>query len=277
MNNLLNNKIFISTVILISAFILTKIISKVYNKITKKHGKKIHVIFLKNIINIFIIIIAIINLLANFKWFKDFSQTILMSSSLIVVVLGFILQEGLSNIVHGFIISVFKPFEVGDRIEANIDGNTISGIVKSINLRHTTITTTADNAKLIVPNSKLDLSTFKNFSNGNEYNRYPIQVDITYDCACDKKKRNLAKNILKQAVLNNPRTIDTRTDKNEPIFLKTELKDSSVRFTIFVTTRTFEENYKACTEITEKVIDDFTKNDISFAFPHMEISMQKDK
>ena len=277
MNDLLNNKIFISTIILIIAFLLTKIISKTYSKISKKHGKKIHIIFLKNIINTFIIIIATLNLLSNFKWFQNFSQTILMSSSLIVVVLGFILQEGLSNIVHGFMISIFKPFEVGDRIEANIDGNTISGIVRSINLRHTTITTTADNAKLIVPNSKLDLSTFKNFSNGNEYNRYPIQVDITYACACDKKKRNMAKNILKQAVLNNPRTIDTRTDKNAPIFLKTELKDSSVRFTIFVTTTTFEENYKACSEITEKIIDDFTKNNIDFAFPHMEISMQKEE
>ena len=272
LQNFIDSNLAKAIFIIAVSFIIIKIIDIAYKKAASKRGKSLHGLFLKNVVKAFIIITVIIKILSMTKVFQTFYSTILMSSSLLVVVMGFILQEGLSNIVHGFMISVFKPFDVGDRIEIMIDGNTICGIVKSINLRHTVIVTTVDNANVVVPNSKIDNSTLKNYSNANEVNKYPLQVDITYKDGCDDKKRELAKEIIRKTVLENDKTIDIRTDKNIPIFVKTEFMESSIRLKTFVITKTYEENYEACSEITDKIIDEFTKNNIDFAYPHIEVS-----
>lgn len=259
-------------IIILFAFIIINIVNFSHKKIVKKRGKTVLNLFAKNVIIALIIISTMIKIFSYSPVFQTFASTILMSSSLIVVVLGFVLQEGLSNIVHGFMISIFKPFEVGNRIEFTLDGQTVSGIVKTINLRHTMITTTIDGANLIVPNSKLDTSIFKNFSNGTEINKYPLHIDIAYEDGCDSKKREKAKEIMRQTILENEYVIDVREDKTVPLFIKTELKDSSICLTCFITTKTFAENYTACSQIVEKIIDRFTKEGINFAYPHLEIS-----
>ena len=279
LEKIIENNFSFAIFIIASAVVLVRIIDIVYKKAAAKSGKSLHGLFLKNILKAFIIITAIIKVLSMIKFFQTFYSTILMSSSLLVVVMGFVLQEGLSNVIHGFMISIFKPFDVGDRIEINLDGTTVSGLVKNINLRHTVITTTADNANLIIPNAKIDSSTFKNYSNGNEVNKYPLIIDITYEDGCNKVKREKAKEIIRKTILDDKRTVDIRTDKTKPLFVKTEFMESSVRLKTLITTNTFEENYEACSEISDKIIDEFTKAGIHFAYPHIEISgyLEKEK
>lgn len=259
-------------IIIFIIVILSKLINIVFKHIYKQKGKTIYLTFINGILQSLAIIIGIIKIGSYSESLTKFSNTILMSSSLLVVVLGFVFQEGLSNIVHGFMLLFFKPFEIGDRIQVNIDGNFISGFVESINLRHTKIINITDNAPQIIPNSKLDITTIKNFSNKDDVNKYPIKVDIIYDDAKNQTKRNLAKKIITDVILAHPLTIDLRTDKTIDPFVKVELMESCVRLTSWIVTSSYEDNFIAYSEITENILDQFNENKIDFAFPHIEIS-----
>ena len=65
-------------------------------------------------------------------------------------VIGLALQGTLSNFAQGLLILAYRPFDVGDVIDAG----GVSGIVDSMNMLSTTIRT-FDNKKMIVPNGKL--------------------------------------------------------------------------------------------------------------------------
>lgn len=249
--------------------------------ITQKVKKKssLRTNFIIGTIKTLFVISMILLFLSNFSFFVYFKNSFLMSSSLIIVVLGFVFQEGLSNIIHGCIIFIFKPFEINDRIQITIDGEIISGYVKNINLRHTSIITIIDNSICIIPNSKLDNSVIKNLSNKKISNKYPLTIPISYNDASDKYKRDLAKKIFKKAIFNNKYTLNEKGENNrdnedsknidkniDSIFIKIDYDNSSVNMTSFIITNTIEENIIACSEIKEIILDEFAKNNITIPF-----------
>jgi small-conductance mechanosensitive channel len=63
--------------------------------------------------------------------------------------LGFALKDSISNLLAGVMILLYRPFEVGDRI----DVSGLSGIVVHVDLRYTEL----DNEKerVLVPNAKM--------------------------------------------------------------------------------------------------------------------------
>lgn len=63
--------------------------------------------------------------------------------------LGIALKDGLSNVVSGAMLLIYRPFRIGDRI--TVAGN--EGIVTSIDLRYTTLS--APEQRILIPNSTL--------------------------------------------------------------------------------------------------------------------------
>lgn len=272
LQQIISSNIFESIIFIILSLIAIQILEVIFKKIYIKQGKTIGFTFLKAVLKGFIILSIVIKIFAYSDLFTKFANTILMSSSLLVVVLGFVFQEGLSNIVHGLMITIFKPFDVGNRVQINMCGEIISGYIKSVNLRHTIITGILDNAELIIPNSQLDNSIIKNLSNQNEANRYPIIIGITYKDAQNFDKLQLAKQIMSDAILQNKYTIDEREDKNKNIFVKVDYAESKVTLTAFVSTQSAEDNIIACSEIKEVLLNKFLEHDIHFAYNCLEIS-----
>jgi len=270
--DILSNKYVLAVLYILVCLILLKIVNRVFRGVEKKRGNRIKASFIKGLIKAAIVVMTVMQVASLSTALRGFSNTILMSSSLIVVVLGFIFQEGLSNIIHGFIITIFKPFDIGDRVQINVGGDTISGYVKSMTLRHTIITNIIDNAESIVPNSLIDNATIRNLTTQKRLNRYPLVVSITYKCAQDPETLKAAKKILSDCILKHPLTIDTRTDKSEPLFVKIDFAESSVDLTCFVNTDTAEQNYIVCSEIKEMLLEEYPKAGIHFAFRHVEIS-----
>ena len=264
------NTIIWLCVFCIAPFILTKIINVVFRKIYQKKNNLL-LYFLKNLINAVIFMISVFGILRLFDKDGIVGQQILMSSSVIAIVLGIVFQTGLTNIMHGVIIVMYKPFNVGDRIQIDA-GAGISGYVKKITFRHVVVTNVLDNADMIIPNSVVDSSVIKNLTNGDDANnRYPLIVSMTYEQAQDKAKRELAKHIISECILANPRTADTRENKDEDLFVKVDLAESSVNMTCFVTTNSAENNIVACSEIKEAILDRFAEEGLEFAYNHLEI------
>ncbi|MGD8697936.1 MAG: mechanosensitive ion channel [Gemmatimonadales bacterium] len=131
--------------------------------------------------------------------------------------IGLALQGTLSNVASGVMLLVFRPFQVGDYIEA---GGT-AGSVEAIGLFSTTLNT-PDNVKILVPNSQVYGQTIKNYA-ANDTRRNDMVIGISYDddigLAAETIKRVLAAD---ERVLAEP----------EPVVAVSELGDSSVNLVV---------------------------------------------
>jgi small conductance mechanosensitive channel len=85
------------------------------------------------------------------------------------------MQGTLSNFSSGVMLLVFRPFQVGDYVEA---GDT-AGSVEAIGMFSTSLNT-PDNVRILVPNSKVYGSTIKNYA-ANPTRRNDITIGISYD------------------------------------------------------------------------------------------------
>ncbi len=132
-------------------------------------------------------------------------------------VVGLALQGTLANFAHGLLILAYRPFDIGDVVDAG----GVSGIVHSMNLLSTTIRT-FDNKVIIVPNSKIGGDTITNAS-ASDTRRVDLTFGIGYGDDTDK-----AQAILERVVAEHPLVLKDPA----PVIKLNELADSSVNFVV---------------------------------------------
>jgi len=93
--------------------------------------------------------------------------------------IGLALQGGLSNIAGGIMLILFRPFRIGDCVEAS--GHT--GVVTDISLFYTTLTT-PDKRSVVIPNGSLTGSTIVNYSR-EETRRVDLNFSVAYGTDAD--------------------------------------------------------------------------------------------
>ena len=96
---------------------------------------------------------------------------------------GLALQNSLQNFAAGVMLIVFRPFKLGDFVEA---GGT-SGVVESISI-FSTIMKTGDNREVIVPNGSIYNGTITNYS-ARDTRRIDMVFGIGYDDDIKKAKQ----------------------------------------------------------------------------------------
>lgn len=106
---------------------------------------------------------------------------------------GLAFQGSLSNFAGGVLILIFKPFKVGDFIEAS----GFSGTVKEIQVFHTVLRT-PDNQKVIIPNAQLSNASAINYS-AYETRRAALKIGVSFNS--DIKR---AKEVIREVANNNP-------------------------------------------------------------------------
>jgi small conductance mechanosensitive channel len=87
---------------------------------------------------------------------------------------GLAMQGTLANFASGVMLLIFRPFEVGDWVEAG----GAAGTIREIGIFATTFTS-GDNIKITVPNSQVYSSKISNF-NGNDTRRVDLVMGISY-------------------------------------------------------------------------------------------------
>ena len=255
-------------------FAILLILVKGVDVAEKGFRKKGHILatFLAGCLKVFLVVTIGLRIFSLIPVMKEFTSQIVLSSSLIVVVLGFVFQEGLSNIVHGFIISVFHPFEIGDRISVTVDGEKITGYVTQITTRHTVIRNVVNSAHVIVPNAKMDLAVIDNsyFSKGSLSTAF-LDAQITYESDMER-----ALFIMEEAVRTHPLVEKARKEKEitDPVsVLIRELAPDGICLRAIVPTLTVEENFRACSDLRRQLVHRFeSEPDIEFAYPHVQIA-----
>jgi len=169
--------------------------------------------------------------------------------------IGFALQGSLSNLAAGVMLIIFRPFKIGDYVEA---GGT-SGTVEDISI-FTTALKTPDNKSVVIPNGKITDDNIINYSAKAE-RRIDFVFGIGY--GDDIKK---AKDILGQILATDERILKDPA----PTVAVLELADSSVNFAVrpWVKTADYWDVYF---DITEQVKLRFDKEGISIPFPQQDV------
>lgn len=176
----------------------------------------------------------------------------------LTLAIGLSMQGALGNIASGVMIMLFRPYKLGDYIEAA----GVAGTVKDINLFQTVLAT-PDNVKVLVPNSQAIDGVIENYS-GYTTRRADVTFGIDYDDDMDK-----AIAIIRQVIDSDSRILRDP----EPFVKVVNLGDSSVDIASrsWVNAADF---WDVKFHLTKAVKEAFDREGISIPYPH-QVEIQK--
>jgi small conductance mechanosensitive channel len=212
--------------------------------------------FISNLVNMILMVIVAIAAIGALGVQTTSFIAILGAAGLAV---GLALQGSLSNFASGVLIIIFRPYKVGDFVEAA----GISGVVEEVQIL-TTIMKTGDNKKVIVPNSQIMGSIITNYS-ANDTRRVDMVFGVGYSDDLDK-----VRGVLEELVAADDRILD------EPAttIAVSELADSSVNFVVRPWVKT-SDYWGVFFDLTEAVKKRFDKEGISIPFPQQDVYVHK--
>ena len=243
---------------------LLKLILKKVEGARAKLTKRPNYIGYKLLNNVLIIILYIVGAIVAVRQGPALSTAvtaILAGSGILAVALGFAAQESVGNLVSGVFLSIFRPFDVGDRIQ--IRAQDITGYIEDITLRHTVIRTILG-TRLIVPNSVMSSAVVENtnFAEG-EPTRNFVDVQVSYG-----SDLSLAKRLMEEVVTSHPLYVGP---KPLTVFVR-QFESSGIALRATMTTRTVDDNFLACSEVRQQLKEAFDANGVTIPFATVTIS-----
>ena len=169
-----------AVIIFIIGLVVSKIIGNLLVKAMEAKGvdSSIHS-FIRTVVVFLINLVFVLSALSTLNF--DISSFITAIGAAGVTA-GIGLQSSISQFASGIQIIVNKPFKSGDYI----DIGTVSGSVQEIKMMYTTLVT-ADNKRVIVPNSTITTSNIINYNAENK-RRIDFVFSISYDADINKAK-----------------------------------------------------------------------------------------
>ena len=208
--------------------------------------------FLKSFINVLLTILLIITTVSALGVNTTSFAALLASAG---VAVGMALSGNLQNLAGGIILLLFKPYKVGDYIEAQ----GVSGTVKEIQIFHTIILT-VDNKQVYVPNGALSSGSVINYSS-EPLRRVDITVSVEYGTEVE---------VVKQALEDIIKADDRILTDPEPFVALGNLSSSSIDFTV----RTWVKGadyWPVYFDLTRNVYQKFNQRGIKFPFPQLQV------
>jgi len=253
----------ISFLAAILIFIIGKWVARVISNLIEKMMLKAKVeptltSFVRNIIYVGLMVFVIIAAL---------NKLGVQTTSFIAVIgaaglaIGLALQGSLANFAAGVLLILFKPFKVGDFIQA---GGTM-GTVKEIQIFNTVLSA-PDNRKEIVPNAQVTGGNITNFSD-IEKRRIDLVFGISYE---DNMKK--AKDVLLDVVNSDPRILKDPA----PVVAVSELADSSVNLVCRPWVKPTD-YWAVYFDVVEKGKEELEKNGITIPFPQRDVHLYQEK
>ncbi len=174
--------------------------------------------------------------------------------------LALALQGSLSNMAGGLMLLIFRPFRVGDFLEAC--GN--SGTVIEVGIFYTVVRT-GDNRHVTIPNGSLLNSVMINYSKEKD-RRVDIELSVAYGTDVEK-----AKDVVMAIVDRHEKILKDPA----PFIRMTAMADSSLKITLRVWTDSAE-YWGVKFDLTEDINKAFAENAISIPFPQMDVHVKND-
>ena len=208
--------------------------------------------FVKSLVNILLTILLIISVVGALGVETTSFAALLASAG---VAVGMALSGNLQNFAGGLVILLFKPYKVGDWIEAQ----SVSGTVKEIQIFHT-ILTTADNKLIYVPNGALSSGVVTNYSN-QKTRRVEWIFGVDYG-----EDYNKVEKVVREVL-----TADKRILNDPAPFIALHALDASsvnVVARVWVNTADYWGVYF---DINKTIYETFNEKGINFPFPQLTV------
>ncbi len=233
---------------------LNKLVARILQRRKVDAGVQSFVRSLVHILLMILLVIAVISKLG----IETTSFAALLASAGVAV--GMALSGNLQNFAGGLIILIFRPYKVGDWIEAQNE----SGTVREIQIFHT-ILTTADNKTVYIPNGSASSGVIVNYSH-EETRRVDWVIGVEYgeDYA---RVEEVARHIVaaEKRILSTP----------APFIALDALDASSVNVRIRVWVKN-SDYWGVYYDVQRAIYEEFNKAGIGFPFPQLTIHTAKD-
>ena len=209
--------------------------------------------FLKSMVNILLLIMLILAVIGKLGIELTGFAALLASAG---VAIGMALSGNLQNFAGGLIILLFRPYKVGDYIDASTGA---SGTVKEIQIFHT-ILITPDNKMVYVPNGAMSSGVITNYSN-LDTRRIEWNFGVDYGGRFEEVETVL-RNIIKA---------DQRIQTTPAPFIELgELAASSVNIKVRVWVKS-SDYWDVFFYMNQTVYATFNKEGINFPFPQLTV------
>jgi len=248
-------KIVAAIIILLIGKWVSRKISRLVSKLLHKNNIDVTLInFFENIVYYTLLVVVAIAALGQLGINTTSFLTIVGAAGLAI---GLALKDSLSNFASGVMLILFRPFHIGDVVNAG----GVLGKVDSITIFNT-ILNTPDNQRVIVPNSAITSGVITNIT-ANPTRRVDLVMGIGYDD--DIKK---AKEVMEQIIKDDDRILSDPA----PTIAVSELADSSVNFVVRPWVKT-DDYWNVYFDLTEKIKTTFDKEGISIPYPQQDVHM----
>lgn len=235
---------------------LAKIVSRwIEAALIKSRIDKTLAKFVKNLSHIVLLIFVVMAALAPLGVETTQFAVVVGAAGLAI---GLALQGSLANFASGFLMIIFRPFKVGDFIEAA----GVKGTVKEIQIFNTIINT-PDNIRVIIPNAQLTGGNILNYTiNGTR--RIDLVVGISYEDDLKKAKR-----VIEEVLARDDRVLKDPS----PTIAVSGLGDSSVNFVVrpWVNSADY---WAAYFDLTAEIKLALDENDITIPFPQRDVHLK---
>ena len=212
--------------------------------------------FLLNLLNWIFKIVLILVVLGTVGVETTSFAAILAAAGLAI---GMALQGSLGNFAGGVLIMIFKPFKIGDLIEAQGE----IGSVKEIEI-FTTKLTGLSNKEIIIPNGALSNGNIINYTTEGT-RRVDLVFGVSYDADIKQTKE-----VLMNVLTSNPKVLK----EPAPAVTVLELADSSVNFAVRPWSKA-EDYWSVYFEVTENTKEALDAAGIEIPYPHS-VEIQKE-
>jgi small-conductance mechanosensitive channel len=266
------------TIILIITIILAQIVKKTMQRIISRSTADLstdptNYKFLRHLVVALIYILGLGLAIYSIPALKAVASSILAGAGIVAVAVGFASQAGLSNIISGIFIILFKPFRINDRLTLQA----YTGIVEDITLRHTVIRD-FENRRIIVPNANISNEILINSDFGEERICKWVDVGISYDSDIDR-----ARQLLQSAVIDHPLSLDVRKPEDiesgvpQVMVRVVALNDSDVRLRAWAWAKDAADAFVISCDVIEQIKKQFDEEEnVSIPYPHSVVYLRKD-
>ena len=250
----LGGRILVALIIFIIGKLIVNWINRLFAKMLERRKVDASIqSFLKSIVNITLMVLLFLAVIGKLGIELTSFAALLASAG---VAIGMALSGNLSNFAGGVIILVFRPYKVGDYIEASTGA---SGTVTDIQIFHTVLTT-PDNRIVFAPNGAMSGAVVTNYSR-KDTRRVDFSFGVEYGTDFELAKSTIMEVISK----------DSRILKDPAPFIELgALAESSVNITVRVWVNAAD-YWGVNFDMNKNVYATFNEKGISFPFPQLTV------
>lgn len=232
---------------------ISRRLSKLLGRLLEKNKVDVTLIrFAENLIYYALIVVVIIAAIGQLGINTTSFLTIVGAAGLAI---GLALKDSLSNFAAGVMLILFRPFRVGDYVEAGGANGTVKGITMFNTVLHT-----PDNQVRIVPNGMITSNIITNVT-ANDTRRIDLVIGISYDDEISKAKEVL------DGIINADKRI---LADPAPQIAVSELADSSVNLVVRPWVKSGD-YWSVYFDLTEKIKVTLDKEGISIPYPQQDV------